>query len=332
MNAVVLTSENSAAFYADKLGLPPPEPAAAPAASAEPAKPAGEPAKESGKEASAAAAEPGTDEQQDSQHPDPEKRQKLNLRFSELSQARKAAEAEAEKAKAEAKAEREARELAERRAQELEAKVNPPPKVEEGPGPEPKPEQFKDAFEYAKALSEWSAENALFQRDKRDAEARKQAEDSARVNAFKERQEAAKAEIPDYEEVIKASPVVVSAEVREAILESDVGPQVLHYLAKNPEVADKLAKMSVGRAMREFGKLETSLSKGEKPAAVSASASPQGAAKPAAAVSEISRAPAPISPLKVSANAEPATLIDEKGVFHGTAAQWRAAREKGLIK
>ena len=328
MSAVVLTSENSEAFYAGKLGLPPPEPAAAPA------KPAGEPAVESGKEASAAATEPETVEQQN-QNPDPEgkpDKHDVRVRFSELSKQRDEAKALAEKHAAEAKAEREARELAERRAQELEAKVNPPPKVEEGPGPEPKPEQFKDAFEYAKALSEWSAENALFQRDKRDAEARKQAEETARVNVFKERQEAAKAEIPDYEEVIKASPVVVSAEVREAILESDVGPQVLHYLAKNPEVADKLAKMSVGRAMREFGKLETSLSKGEKPAAVSASASPQGAAKPAAAVSEISRAPAPISPLKVSANAEPATLIDEKGVFHGTAAQWRAAREKGQIK
>lgn len=334
MSAVVLTSENSEAFYAGRLGLPPPEPAAAPAASAEDsAKTAGEPAKESGKEAAPAATEPGTDEQQDSQHPDPEKRQKLNLRFSELSKQRDEAKALAEKHAAEAKAEREARELAEKRAKELEAKVNPPAEKPADPiGPKPQPGQFKDAFEYAEALAEWSTEKALHERDAKEAEARQQAEAEARVSAFKERQEAAKAAIPDYEEVIKASPVVVSAEVREAILESDVGPQVLHYLAKNPDVADKLAKMSVGRAMREFGKLETALAKGDKPAAPSASASPQGAAKPAAAVSEISRAPAPITPLRSSAGAEPAPLIDDKGVFHGTYADWKKARMEGKIK
>lgn len=328
MSAVVLTSENSEAFYADRLGLPAPEPAAAPA------KLAGEPAVESGKEASAATAEPETVEQQN-QNPDPEgkpDKHDVRVRFSELSKQRDEAKARADKAEADAKAEREARELAERRAQELEAKVNPPPKVEEGPGPKPKAEQFKDAFEYAEALAEWSAENAIHQREVAEAEARKQAEEAARVTTFKERQTATMKELPDYETVIKESPVVVSAEVREAILESEVGPRVLYHLAQNPDVAEKLARMSVGRAMREFGKLETALAKGEKPAAPSAAASPQGAAKPAAAVSEISRAPAPITPLRASANAEPAPLIDEKGVFHGTAAQWRAAREKGLIK
>ncbi len=74
---------------------------------------------------------------------------KIERRFSELTEARKAAEAKATQ-------EREARESAEKERDELRLKLNPPPP--EDLGPEPKPDQFSDTSEYAKALKDWTAE------------------------------------------------------------------------------------------------------------------------------------------------------------------------------
>lgn len=323
MSVEVLTSENAQAFYERKLNLVP-EPAAAP----NPAK-AGEGAAvvESASESTSAAPAAEAGEQQP--NPDTsEGKQKVNLRFSELTEKIKAADADAAKARAEAQAERDSRALAEKRAQEasdkaaaLEAKLNPP-KVVEALGPEPQPGQFTDAFEYAKALAEWSTESALAKRDKEEAEKQSIAAREKVVQTWIERRDATKAEIPGYDAEIAASKVEVSDQVRDAIIESEVGPKILLHLARNPEVAVKLRGLSVGAALKEIGKLEAKIE-----------AAPTVApAKDAPAVvsSEPSRALAPIKPLRGGGAAvEP--LIDEKGEFHGTHAQWKAARQAKKI-
>lgn len=325
---VVLTSENSAEFYARKLNLVP-EPAAASA----PAKAGtGEPAVESATEASTAAASPteGADEQQPSSDT-AEGKQRLNARFSELTERSKTAEAKALAAQAEAKVERDARALAEKRAQEAEAKLKPAPTPEmiEELDPKPLSSQFTDAFEYAEALAEWSADKALHERDKKDAEKQSIAAREAVTKRWVERQNAVKAEVPDYETVIAASQVQVSDQARDAIMESEVGPKILLHLAKNPDVAAKLGTLSVGGMLREIGKLEAKLESASPPPATKVEATP--AQEPAAVVSsEPSRAPAPINPIKGGGAAvEP--LVDDKGVFHGTHAQWKAARKAGKI-
>lgn len=311
MERVVLTSENSGAFYERELNLAP-EPVAAPA-KPETAKP-GEPAVES---VQAVAVEP-PDEANDKQIPDPDARQKVNLRFSELTEKRKAAEAEAETAKAEAKAERDARALAERRAAELQAKYEPPKPDELGP--KPTREQFSDPATFETALEDYIVEKTTRERDQREAQAKVE-------QAWTARQTAAKAELPDYETVLEASAnLVVSNEVRDAILESDVGPKILYHLAKNPELVSDLAKKSRAGALLMIGRLDAQFAK--------ASAEPVGSkepVKPVVAASEPSRAPAPIIPLRgVSAPVE--SPIGPDGVFHGSPAEWRALRKAGKIR
>lgn len=231
-------------------------------------------------------------------------------------EAAKLAEEKAARFESESKSEREARLALEARVKELQDKYEPPKSDELGP--EPQPSQFTDVNEYALALKEWTADSTRREEAAKQAEARAQAEREQTVKAWNKRQEEAKTAIPDYAEKIANSTVKVSDQMREAILESEIGPQILYHLAENPDVADKLGALRIDKMLREFGKLEASLST-EKPQAKSVT------------VAEISRAPAPITPLK-GASAPVSNKIGSDGEFHGTYAEWKALRESGKIK
>ena len=300
--ANVLTSENAADFYAQKLGLAVDTPTEAVAEEAN-AEPVVEEAQQSEPEEAEKQAT-GTEERK----PNP----KLERRFSEITKQREAAREEARK-------EREAREALEARLKELESKVNPAPQqAKPDVDAEPQPTQFEDAFEYAKALAEWSAEKALRERDAEEAKRKQQEAEAAKHKAWAEKVAKAKTELPDFEDMVASSDVAVSNEVRDAILESDVGPQVLYHLAENPDFAEQLAKMSTIKALREIGKLEAKLEKSE--------------AKPEVkTVAAKSNAPEPISPLKATSAATD-VQVNSDGQFHGTYAQWKAARKAGKIR
>lgn len=265
---------------------------------------------------------PDTTARADDKSPDKEakKKGKLNERFSELTQARKQAEEKAEKASAELKAAREAREAAERRANELAAKYEPPKPDEIGP--EPVPEQFTDVSEYAKALKDYTADKTRRDDAKAATEKAAAAERQRVADSFIQRQEEFKAAQADYSETLANSDVKVSDEIRDAIVESEVGPQLLYHFAKNPDDAERLGKMTVARALREFGKIEAKLS-GEP--------APEKTTKSSASVAEISKAPAPINPLKGTSAIVPAK-VDTDGNFYGTYEEYKKLRAAGKIK
>ena len=281
----VLTSENSGDFYAQKLGLANETPVEA----AEPTEPP--------------KSEPeALEEPKPTEEPKPNK---LEKRFSDITKQREMARQEAER-------ERQRASELEARLKELEAKISPKPNLDE----EPRPDQFQDAFEYAKALAEFSTEKALKQRDQQEVE-RRQAEERAKTfEAWNKRQAEIKAELPDYDDMIASSEVVVSDQVRDAIFESDVGPRILYHLAENHEIAEKLGKMSTLGALREIGKLEARLEK-----------APQEEVKPVVK----SNAPKPISPIRAS-SAPTDNTVDSSGEFHGTYQQWKEQRMAKKIR
>lgn len=283
----IVTSETLEAFNAEKLGL---------------AERAPSEAEQSEPEVEAEQSEPeATDEKK--QNP------KLERRFSTLSKAR-------DQAKAEAQKEREARETLEARVKELEGGAKP--EVKSSADAKPKPEQFTDAFEYAEALAEYSAEAALTNRDRQDAEKRVAVEQAKLIKGWETRLKATKAEIPDFAEMVESSTVTVSDAIRDAILESDIGPRILYHLAENEDFALKLNEMPLITAIREIGKLEARL---EKPA------------ESAQSVQSVTRskAPAPISPIRGAASGSD-FKVDSKGEFHGSYQNWKAARQAGKIR
>jgi hypothetical protein len=309
--ANVVTSENLAEFTAQKLGLAEPqqtEPAASEQAPDEPETAAGQSGQDGeGDDATA------TDEQGKERKPNP----KIERRFSEITKQREAAKAEAQQ-------EREARLALEARLKELETKANPQPAQAQANelGPEPQPDQFSDMFEYAKALAEYTADRRLMERDQQEVQRKAAAEQELKFKAWAERLDKAKNELPDFDEMVQSSEVSVSDPVRDAIMESDVGPKILYHLAENPEFATKLNGLSVISALREIGKLEARL---EKPA-TSTERAPTGTT-----VVGKSRAPAPITPIRGGATGKE-TGVDSNGEFHGSFQAWKAARLAGKIR
>jgi hypothetical protein len=249
-----------------------------------------------------------------------EKKEGINKRFSEVTAARKAAEETATKALAEAKEVFARAEKAEKEASELRAKYEPVKTVEEL-GAKPSPSNFTDINEYTNALEKWVEDSTIAKQ--RAESAAKQAEEakSAALKNWTDRQVAAKAAIPDYDATINESSVALSDQVRDAILDSEVGPQLLYHLAKNPDVAESLGKLTIGKAMIQLGKFEATLSAApaEKPAAKVTS------------IAEISRAPAPITPIKAGTSVSTNKIDPVTGEFNGTYDEYKALRKAGKI-
>jgi hypothetical protein len=295
----VLTSENAAEFYAQKLGLAPAEEQTAAVEVEEaPAEPEVQEVEGSDPEAKEEA------KPQDERKQNP----KLERRFSEITKQR-------EEARKEAQREREAREALERQIEEL--KQQSQPKQATTVDEEPQPSQFADAFEYAKALAEYTADKRIEAMKQEEAAQKAALERQKVIDSWAHRVEEAKAELPDFDDMVASSSVVVSDAIRDTILESDVGPKILYHLAENEELAQKIAGMSERMAMREIGKLEARFEKSVK----------SEVAEPVAR----SKAPAPAKPIKATSGVADLPL-DSDGKFYGSYAQWKAMRSQGKIR
>jgi hypothetical protein len=244
---------------------------------------------------------------------DKPKKGKLAERFSELTG--KARQAE-ERAQA---AERRAEE-AERKVKEAESKANPKPaeKVDDEVGPEPRASDYTDAFEYAKDLSKWSTDKAMKERDEREATKAKDQEREKVVGEWAKRVEATKVDFPDYDAMLASSEVGVSDAVKDALIESELGPRILYEFASNPEVVEKLNKMKIMDQLKEIGKLEIRLAKEEKTATKD---EPEAKPEPV-----VKKAPAPITPAR--GTKVPENVVNEPGEFKGTYSEWKALRQR----
>jgi hypothetical protein len=306
----VVTSENYMEFASNRLGLAEKAPVEAVAETSNEEVTETEP-----KEQAEVQSEPETTETETKATEEKKQNPKLEKRFSELTKQR-------EEARKEAAREREQREALESRIKELEGKVEPKP-VEENV--KPQPSQFNDAFEYAEALAEWSAEQAILNREKAEAERKEQEQRQNVIKSWNQRLETVKADLPDYDEMIaSASDITVSDAIRDAMLESEQGPRILYHLAENPELAEKLNSMSQVSALREIGKLEAKFEAN----ITSKEAKTEAETKPSIARS---KAPAPISPIKTS-SAVADVGVTADGEFHGTYQQWRESRKAGKIR
>lgn len=292
----VVTNENKAEFVAEKLGWNKEAPAAAEKA---------EPVESSAPIEAEATEEAKTAEEQE-RKPNP----KIERRFSEITKQREAARQEAER-------ERQARIELENKLKAMEAKLNPPQEKAEA-DPKPKPEQFSDMFEYAEALSEWTADKRIKEEKAKEAAQRVEQERAKVMDTWASRVNDFRSKTPDFDDLVGSADVVVSNEVRDAIFESDVGPQILYHLAENPDVAKKLSGLSAIGALRMVGKLEAKFED-----------SPTSTPKETAA--KTSKAPPPITPIKAKANG-PVTELDDNRQFHGSYQAWKAARLAGRIR
>lgn len=293
----VVTSENLVEWNVNKLGLAT-EPAETAAETVEET-PESEPVAEEGQ------SEPAVTEQETTETEERKPNPKLEKRFSELTKARKAAEEQAA-------SERAAREALEARLAALEGQKAP---QVQSVNTKPQPDDYADAFKYAEALAEWSANEAVARREQEMKQQAEQAKQQEVMKTWQQKLDATKAELPDYEEMVASSTVAVSDAVRDAILESDVGPRILYELASDDELGAKIATLSTAQALKMIGKLEAKFeSKDEEPAR----------SKPVAVKSN---APKPINPIRGTGSQS--VYTDGEQLEYQA---YRAARKAGKIR
>jgi len=128
--------------------------------------------------------------------------------------------------------------------------------AEQAANEKPTPDKFSDYGEYVEALADWKADQVV---TRRLAERARTQQQEARTATWTERQAAARATMPDYDEVVGSSETPLAEHVAQNIMESDQGPALAYHFARNPEVLTRLNGMSPMQAAREVGRIEASL-------------------------------------------------------------------------
>lgn len=217
------------------------------------------------------------------------------------------------------------RKAAEDRAAALERELNEL-KSKSGPKPEkgadaPKPEDFKTVAEYADALTDYLLEKKLAAREAKRSEEQTKTAQQREIEKTQadlaERVEKLKKDIPDFEDVVESipdefqmPPVMARYFVQ--------NPVMLYHLQKSdPKELQRLVKLPPIDAIERLGELKAQYTK-----------KPDGA--PAASVTRVSKAPAPITPLE--GNSTPSAKDPSTMTFAELRAHRQAERAAGKYR
>ncbi len=133
----------------------------------------------------------------------------------------------------------------------------------------PREEDFNgDWGKYVAATAAYEAAKAVkdtLHADKQEANKSRAAELQSEVMAdFEERADAFKAKATDFDEVINKFMEAggkFSDPVRDLVMDSEKGPELAYFLAKNPKVVQNLNSLNPLQAAKQLGALEASLSR-----------------------------------------------------------------------
>lgn len=152
----------------------------------------------------------------------------------------------------------------------------------------PKFSDYNDLEAYTEAVTDWKLERKLQEVTQQSKQNTVKTTYESRVKEFEKVR-------PDFQEVLAYSDVLISQPVTELIMESDVGPAVVLFLAENEDEAERINKLSPARQLAEIGKIEAKLST-------------KAAANPAKKT--VSQAPAPVKPVSGAAPVAKKSLAD----------------------
>jgi len=166
---------------------------------------------------------------------------------------------------------------------------------------EPKREDFNDYESFIEARAEWRADRRVDERlaKQREADAQRTAgtEQEKAQRRFMDDVAALAKEIPDIQEVLETSDAPLTKTMQDAIHASDAPARIAHYLAANPDEAQRISALPSAKQAVEIGKLEASLVKA-KPNGADPSTTATTIASAAGAAARVPpKAPAPINPV-----------------------------------
>lgn len=178
----------------------------------------------------------------------------------------------------------------------------------------PKFSDFNDLEAYTEAVTDWKLNRALQQ-------AQQQSQVQSLTQTYEQRLAQYKTEVADFDDVmsdfVEEYGDMNVPEIVQVAMESNVGPQLAYYLAKNTEEVERIAKLPPHRRLLELGKLEDKLSqpKTSKPVAES--------------VKKVTAAPAPVKPVRGTGKIESSTDLSDPNLSYS---DWVKRREAQLRK
>lgn len=169
------------------------------------------------------------------------------------------------------KKDREIEQLKQMLAQQQQPQTQKPAEktVDNSEDPEPNIDKYESLTDFYKDHSRWAARQEVkaFKKEQEEAtkaESAKSAE-KAKLTDFRKREEAFAKTAEDYQEIIEEnSDYMVSPGLKEAVLASDHGPEIIYTLFKNKTELNRINSLSLVQQVLEIGKLEAKLSKSEQ--------------------------------------------------------------------
>lgn len=180
---------------------------------------------------------------------------------------------------------------------------------------EPQAGDFDTHADYVRAVTKWEIKQDHKAREAEAEKARLRAEHETRLSAHSERVKAFSEKTEDFMDVLDGvDDIVPTLAVQEAILTSEISPQLMYELAKNKAEYERINALPPLAAARAIGKLEASL------------AQPPEAKKPE--TKKTTSAPKPIAP--VGAKGGPVEKSLHDAASSGSQAEYEALRRKQM--
>lgn len=117
----------------------------------------------------------------------------------------------------------------------------------------PKFSDYNDIEAYTEAVTDWKLERKVAEMQQQNKQKSATETYNSRVKEFEKTR-------PDFQEVLASTDLQISQPVTELILDSEVGPAVVLYLAENEDETERINGLSPARQLAEIGKIEAKLS------------------------------------------------------------------------
>lgn len=172
----------------------------------------------------------------------------------------------------------------------------------------PPVEQFESPEAYADALAEKKARELIAQREAHQQHVQV-------LEAYHEREEAAREKYDDFEQVAYNPKLPISNAMAETIQASDIGPDIAYYLGSNPKEAARIASLnSPILQAKEIGRIEAKI-----------------ASEPV--LKKTTSAPPPIAPISGRGSGAPSyDTTDPRSIKNMTTSEWIEADRQRQMK
>lgn len=125
----------------------------------------------------------------------------------------------------------------------------------------PDPASFDSHQDYVEALTDWKIDDREKTKEIKTKETQLKSEYQGKISTFQSKVADFSKSTADFNDVISdVDDIPLSHTVQDAILTSDLGPQLMYELSKNREEYMRINSMSPTAAAREIGKIEARLS------------------------------------------------------------------------